>query len=120
MPARVVLVLEDFRFAEEIVERLLWEGAEAIALPSSVVALDALEASVKIELLVTCSEFAAGPPNGIALARMTRMKRPEVKVLFIGSTEFAAFAEGLGTYVVTPTTVEHVTTAVIRMLETQD
>jgi hypothetical protein len=76
MPARVVVVLDEADgLAQRTVETLLAEGIDTLALPSSMVALDALEASQRIELLVTCPEFVAGPPNGIALARMARLKR---------------------------------------------
>jgi hypothetical protein len=85
MPARVVVVLgEADGLAQRTVETLLADGIDAVALPNSMAALDALEASRKIELLVTCPEFPGGPPNGIALARMARLKRPEVTILFVG------------------------------------
>jgi hypothetical protein len=117
MPARVVVVLDEADgLAARTVEALLADGVDALTLASSMVALDALEASQKIELLVTCPEFAAGPPNGIALARMARLKRPGVKVLFVGSLEFAYLADGLGNFLPAPTTVDDVMTAVTRML----
>jgi hypothetical protein len=117
MPARVVVVLDGADgLAQRTVETLLADGIDALALPSFMVALDALEASQRIELLVTCPEFVAGPPNGIALARMARLKRPGVKILFIGSLEFAHLADGLGEFLPTPTSVDDVTGVVTRML----
>ena len=117
MPARVVVVLDEADgLAARTVETLLAEGIDALILPSSMVALDALEASQRIELLVTCPQFANGPPNGIALARMARLKRPGVEVVFVGSLEFAHLAEGLGEFLPTPTTVDEVTSTVTRLL----
>jgi hypothetical protein len=116
MPARVVVVLDDADLTERTVETLLADGIDALTLPSSMVALDALEASQRIELLVTCPQFANGPPYGIALARMARLKRPGVEVVFVGSLEFAHLAEGLSEFLPTPTTVDEVTSTVTRLL----
>ena len=60
-------------------ETLLAGGIDARVLPNSLTALDALEASATsatLELLVTCPQFAAEPPHGVALALMARQKRP--------------------------------------------
>ena len=89
MPARVIVVLDDAGFAVRTVETLLADGIDALVLPNSMAALAALEASAKIELLVTCPQFAAGPPHGVALALMARQKRSGVAVLFVGPEELA-------------------------------
>ena len=114
--ARVVVVLDDTCLSDRTVELLVAEGVDVLAWPSAMMALDALEASAKIDLLVTCPQSAAGAPNGIALARMACMKRPGVKVLFVGTMEFAYLAEGLGSFVSIPITAEAVTDHVIQML----
>jgi hypothetical protein len=43
-------------------------------------------------LLVT--QFAVGPPHGVALALMARQKRPGVRVFFIGPADLAPHTEG--------------------------
>ena len=40
--------------------------------------IDALEHPKRIELLITRVRFPAGTPNGAALARMARLKRPGI------------------------------------------
>ena len=119
MPARIVVVLDDAGFAVRTVETLLAGGIDAIALPNSLTALDALDASAtsgKLELLVTCPQFAAGPPHGVALALMARQKRPGARVLFVGPRELAPYTEGLGAFMAMPVTVAGVVNVVTRML----
>jgi len=54
-----------------------------------------VESAHLIELLVTCPNFPEGRPNGVALARMARTKRPGIKVLFVGPAELEQYAVGL-------------------------
>jgi len=44
------------------------------------------------------------------------MRRPGIKVLFVGTTEFADLADGLGSFVSVPITAEEVTDHVVQML----
>jgi len=116
MPSRVVVVLDDVGFAVRAVETLLAGDIDALVLPNSMTTLDALEASAKIELLVTCPQFAAGPPHGVALALMARQKRPGVRVLFVGPADLASHTEGVGAFMAAPVTVADVVNAAIQML----
>jgi hypothetical protein len=43
-------------------------------------ALELLERAERLELLVTSLDLAPGKPNGIALGRMARLKRPGIHV----------------------------------------
>lgn len=52
-----------------------------MAFSSSMSAMDALE------LLVTRVIFPEGQPNGVSLALMTKMKKPNVKILFAALPE---------------------------------
>ena len=119
MPSRVVVVLDDVGFAVRTVETLLARGIDALVLSNSMAALDALEASAtsaRLELLVTCPQFAAGPPHGVALALMARQKRPGVRVLFVGPADLASHTEGVGAFMAAPVTVADVVNAAIQML----
>jgi hypothetical protein len=66
MPARIVIVHDEPEFAEA----------------NSMSGIDALEHAEHIELLIARVRFPSGTPNGAALARMARLKRPGIKVLF--------------------------------------
>lgn len=88
MPARVVVVLGP-DLSEETATALGKAGYEAAAFADPMIALDALESAERVELLITRLDFGDGKPNGIALARMTRHKRPKIAVIFVGPADFA-------------------------------
>jgi hypothetical protein len=116
MPAQVVVVLDDLAFANQAAEEIAARDYEAIALPSPMAALDALEGAVRVKLLITCTIHAEGQPNGVSLALMARSKRRDVKVIFVGTPEQARYTDGLGTFLVSPTTVEVVVETAVSLL----
>jgi hypothetical protein len=120
MPARIVVALNEPGFADKTVLLLQERGFDAKALADSMAALDALEGAYLIELLVTCPNFPDGKPNGVALARIARARRPGIKVLFVGPTELEHYTEGLGAYRHSPITVDDVADAAIDVLTTPE
>jgi hypothetical protein len=58
--ARVVVVLDDTCLSDRTVELLVAEDVDVLALPGAMVALDALEAGAKIDLLVTSTVRGRG------------------------------------------------------------
>jgi DNA-binding NtrC family response regulator len=120
MPARVVVALDEHGFADKLAGELRAQGYDAAALPDSMVALKALESASRIELLVTSPEHAQGKPSGLALARMARMKRPGIKVVFLGEAWLERYTAGLGEFMPTPLTVPEIVEAVARMLSSDD
>jgi hypothetical protein len=46
--------------------------------------------------------FPQGQPNGVALGRMTRLRRPEGKVLFVALPETQVHTEGVGEFLPAP------------------
>jgi DNA-binding NtrC family response regulator len=117
MPAPIVIVLDEADASERTAAMLQAAGYDAISLPDSMAALDAMEGAVRVEVLVTCVDHGAGKPNGVALARMARYKRPGIRILFVGAAEFAQHTDGLGVFIPDPVTAEDVTNAVVRALE---
>jgi CheY-like chemotaxis protein len=107
MPARVVVVHDDPTFADPLAA-LLGAGQDVALFTDPMAALDALDTARTIEVLVTRVQFAPGQPNGIALARMARIKRP--------GTEFAGDAADLGTFMAHPISVADVAQTVGRLL----
>ena len=83
MPARIVIAHDDTEFVDNTVTALRAAGYDVLAFADSMSALAALEVSKRVEVLITRVLFPQGTPNGVALGRMTRLKRPEVKVLFV-------------------------------------
>ena len=119
MPARVVVVLNEPGFADKTASALRAQGHDSLALADPMTALELLERAQRLELLVTtCLDFAPGKPNGIALGRIARLKRPSIRVLFVGPADLEKHAEGLGTFLTSPVTVPEVVKRVLRMLDT--
>jgi DNA-binding NtrC family response regulator len=108
MPARVVVVLDEQKLGEKVAGMLVEAGYETIALPDPMVALDALENAALIELLIASIDFPIGKPNGVSLALMARSRRPEMKVIFLGSPDYALYAAGLGDIIPTPATASEI------------
>ena len=94
MPARIVVVHDDFDFVQSVVASLQAAGYDTVAFSDSMSGIDALEHPKRIELLITRVRFPAGTPNGEALARMARLKRPGIKVLFTSFPEVRQHTDG--------------------------
>ena len=63
MPARIAIVLNEPEVAEEAASALRAQGQDALALVDPMTALEALEGAERIEVLVTCLDFAPGKPT---------------------------------------------------------
>jgi len=116
MPARVVVVLDEPHFGNEIAEKLNGLGYDTVAIPDSMAALDAFENATRVELLIASVNFPAGRPNGVSLALLARQRRPEMKVIFIGSLDYTLFATGLGEIVERPESATNIVQHAIRLL----
>ena len=116
MPARVVVVVDERMFGEKVAEVLKQRGYNTIAIPDSMVALDALESASLIELLIASIDFPTGKPNGVSLALMARNRRPGMKVIFLGSPDYALYAAGLGDIIPTPASASEIAQHAIRLL----
>ena len=120
MPAAVIVVHNE-RNTRELVELSLRAAfLEVVGFEDPMTALDAIEASSRVRVLITRVTFWPGKPNGIALARMVRVKRPGTKVLFIAREEYAAHAEGLGVFLPMPLNPDILVATVSRLLVRRD
>jgi DNA-binding NtrC family response regulator len=117
MPARVVVVHDEPDFIDRVVGALRRADLDVAAMADPLAALDALEASDRIEVLVTRVQFGPGKPNGVTLARMARTKRPGIRILFTARAEFEEYADGLGEFMAAPINVPDVVAAVERLLK---
>jgi len=117
MPAQVVVVHSEPAFRDDLVAALRIRGHEVAAFVDPIDAWDAFDTPQRIEVLVTEVDFLPGKSNGIALARMIRMRRPDTRVLFTALPEFARQALGLGEFMQMPIGVSEVIDTVVRMLE---
>jgi DNA-binding NtrC family response regulator len=116
MPAAVIVVHNERKARELIMLSLRAAFLEAAEFEDPIRALDAMEASSRVRVLVTRVDFGPGRPNGIALARMVRVKRPGTKVVFVAREEYAAYAEGLGLFLPMPVNPDILVATVSRLL----
>jgi len=105
MPARYVLVHDDQEFASALMRKL---GSDLAWFDDPAKALRALETARTIKFLITRLIFSDRQPVGLSLARLARMSRPEVRVIFTGLLPYKDFACGLGEFVPEPVEVAHV------------
>jgi DNA-binding response OmpR family regulator len=116
MPARIVVVHDDAEYLDELAAGLRTEGYEVATYPDPIAAWDALEAARKTEVLVTRLGFPPGRSNGMALSRMAKSKRRDIKVLFLTSPENAEEVEDMGTLIVAPAPTDAIVEAVKQSL----
>ena len=83
MPAAVLVVHDEQNTRDLAVNALRAAFLEAVGFEAPLAALAAIEASSRVRILVTRVVFGAGRLNGVALARMVRVKWPGTKVVFI-------------------------------------
>jgi DNA-binding NtrC family response regulator len=102
MPAPV-LVVHDEQSTRELAMAALREAfLEVVGFADPIAALDTIEADPCVRVLVTRVTFGPGKLNGVALARMIRVKRPGTKIVFVAREEYAPYAKGLGVFLPMP------------------
>ena len=72
-------------------------GIDTVGFEDPIAAWEAIEITSLVRVLVTRVDFGSGKLNGVALARMVRMKRPGAKVVFVALPSNAHHTEGAGT-----------------------
>jgi DNA-binding NtrC family response regulator len=120
MPAAVLVVHDEQSTRELAVSALHAAFLEAVGIADPMAALDAIEASPHIRVLVTRVMFGRDKLNGIALARMILVKRPRIKVVFVALAEYAPHAEGLGVFLPMPLNPDIFVATVGRLLMARD
>jgi DNA-binding NtrC family response regulator len=76
MPAPVLVVHDDPDTRVLALAALRTVGLEVVAFADPMAALDAIETDSSVRVLVTSVSFPTGKPNGVALGRMVKVKRP--------------------------------------------
>ena len=116
MPATVVVVHNEPGLRELALGTLREAGIEAVGFNDPMAALDAIEADPRVRVLVTRMNFGAGTLNGVALARMLRIKRPCVRTVFVAQRENEEHADGVGEFLALPMDPLHLADVVARLL----
>jgi CheY-like chemotaxis protein len=82
LPGRILFVDDDQVFAESMAQVLCSAGYEVQIAPDYRLALEVLESNALVDLLV-CDIVMPDRVNGLALGRMARLRRPELKIIYI-------------------------------------
>ena len=80
--SRILVVDDDPAFGDATARVLRAAGFEVFLAPDHRLALEDLEGTRPIDLLIT-DIVMPDRVNGVALARMARMRRPELKVIYL-------------------------------------
>lgn len=120
MPAQIVLVHDDKKFLEEVAAAFAALGHDIAAFERSMTALSALEAAERADVLITRLTFPPGNPNGVSLARIARLRRPGIKVLFAGQEQMREYTDGVGDFLPNPITVSEIVEMVTKLLAERD
>ena len=116
MPAEIVLVDTDTEFAKAAAGALQSAGYSVAVFSESMRALDTLDFPRALRLLITRVEFPRGKPTGISLAQMTKLRKRELAVLFVGPSEAQPFTTDIGEFVCAPIAVSELAERATRML----
>ena len=81
-PSRILFVDDDQVLAMALAEVLRGAGFEVQLAPDYRLALEVLETNASVDLLV-CDIVMPDRVNGLALGRMARLRRPELKIIYV-------------------------------------
>jgi DNA-binding NtrC family response regulator len=117
MKARVVLVHEDPVLVQEATAALALAGHDVTGFTDTMAVLEALETAQMPALMIAGIKFPPGKPNGLALARMARYKRPGIKILFTALEEYREHTEDQGEFMPLPISIPDLLKTVLKLLE---
>jgi len=120
MPAPVLVVHNQFDTRELALASLRAAGREAIGFENPMTALDAIEADSRVRVLVTGVDFGQGTLNGVALARMVKVKRPGLQAVFVASLEDHPHTERVGEFLSLPLDAQDLVEVVRQLLVVSD
>jgi DNA-binding response OmpR family regulator len=112
MPAQIVLVHDDEAFRKSVAEALEAEGYTVVCYPDALAAADALAALNLVELLITRARFQPGRSNGASLARMMKLQKSSLRVIFVAMPETYEHVADLGTFLPAPVAIPDLVQAV--------
>jgi DNA-binding NtrC family response regulator len=116
MPGRIVVVHDHPSSVEGIESALRTAGYDVATFADTMTAIDALDRAQDIDMLITRTGFPPGQPHGVALGKMARVKRRDIKVLFVGAAERLEHTQGVGEFLAAPVTARDVVAMVGEML----
>jgi CheY-like chemotaxis protein len=113
---RILVVDDDAGSAAAIAHALRAREFGVVVAPDYRLALQELESARRLDLLIS-DIVMPGRVNGLALSRMARMRRPDLKVIYITAYDiFGVEREALGPVLRKPVDEENLVAEIRRML----
>ena len=119
MSARLLVVHDDPSFRDEVAARIAQARFDVHAFGDPLSALVAIDTCTP-DLLLTRADFGPGRLNGVALARMARLRSRRVKILFALAPEYIEHAQDLGQCVVYPCDAAVIANLAIHLVTEED
>ena len=117
-PARILVVDDDEVFGDAVARALRAAGFEVFVAPDHRRALEDLESTRPIDLLIT-DVVMPERVNGVALSRMARMRRPGLNVILMTAYDIPGVEEeAIGPVLRKPIDDQHLVAEVKRILAT--
>ena len=92
----ILWVEDDASFRHAVTRALEVGGFRVIAAPDTMSALKELDRAPRVDLLLADIQMPPGQPHGLALARMARVRQPELPVIFLtGYEDLAGAAQSI-------------------------
>jgi CheY-like chemotaxis protein len=114
---RILLVDDDLAFGDATARVLRAAGFEVFQAADHRLALDDLESTRPIDLLIT-DIVMPDRVNGVALSRMARMRRPELKVIYLTAYDIPGVEDEAGPVLRKPIDDEQLLAEIRRALAT--
>jgi DNA-binding NtrC family response regulator len=102
MPAPVIVIHDDTDTRELAVSALRAAGLEVVGFDDPMKVLNAIEADTRVRVLVSSVDFGPGKLNGVALARMLKVKRRDIEAVFVAPLADTVYADGVGEFLLSP------------------
>ena len=99
---RAIVVHDDDATRELATNVLRDAGYGVTAFTSPMQVLDTMDAATRIGVVVTRVNFGSGTLNGVALARMVRLRQPATKIVFVALDENRGYTAELGEFLPMP------------------
>jgi DNA-binding NtrC family response regulator len=102
MPARIVFVHDEPVFRDAMFVALANAGLSFAWYPDALLAMDALEAARRVQLIITRIRFPDGRSNGLSLVQCARMRDRTVRTIFAEDLELQGHVSDEGRFFIMP------------------
>lgn len=90
--AHVLVVDDDKSFRRTVVRQLTGAGYPVLEASNMIEAMAQLEGSLSIDLMLTDLNLSPGKPHGFSIARVVKMKYPDIRIVFMTGGDADAYA----------------------------